>query len=174
MKNNLHFFDQIDQTLYTFNIISITITIVGLSYYMLNCYAIYYYLNQVSVRPIDATRVQEGLPTDVSLTAGDFENPEDLVALLREFGAPEEEENVNMALENNEHYVNIQNQIENENPLIRLHTAIENIITTINVEVNTMLENYYAADSADLLVSIQDLIMRFYTLIEAFIQSFFI
>jgi len=173
MKNNLQFLDQIDHTLDILNMISLTITIVGLSYYMLNCYAIYYYMNQVSVRPIDATRVQQSLPTDVSVNPSDFDNPEEYAELLGHLGV-QEEENVNMTLENNEHYVNIQNQIENENFLIRLHTAIENIITTINVEVNTMLENYYAAESADLLVSIQDLIMRFYTLIEAFIHSFFI
>jgi len=55
-------------------------------------------INANRVRPIDLTRVQQGLPTDVSVNPNEITDPE----LLRHLGV-REGENIHFALESNEH-----------------------------------------------------------------------
>jgi|ERR1700748_899278 uncharacterized protein (DUF58 family) len=57
-------------------------------------------------RPIDAGRVEEGLPTDVALTPEDFRNnPE----LLEMFEITDADNNLEFNLESNEHFEIVEN-----------------------------------------------------------------
>jgi hypothetical protein len=67
------------------------------------------YLNIINtIRPIDPTRVQQSLPTDVTVTPNDFENPADYAAYLEYL--VQDNDNVNLALESNEYsqYLDLQ------------------------------------------------------------------
>ena len=52
-------------------------------------------------RPIDYSRVYEGLPTDVTITQEDFTNHPELAEIL---GVPDTTTNVELLLESNEHF----------------------------------------------------------------------
>jgi hypothetical protein len=56
-------------------------------------------------RPIDITRVQEGLPTDVTITPEDFRNHPELAEIL-EVG--DTDVNLDLILESNEHFENVE------------------------------------------------------------------
>jgi uncharacterized protein YpuA (DUF1002 family) len=61
------------------------------------------------VRPTDLSRLEEGLPTDVSLTPEDFAaNPE----LAEIFGVTDTNTNLNLNLESDQHFEAVQTQNE--------------------------------------------------------------
>lgn len=71
-------------------------------------------INDTRVRQleIDTTRVDEGLPTDMTLTPEDFlANPE----LAEIFGVTDDNTNLDLMLESNEHFEEVQNQIATNN-----------------------------------------------------------
>ena len=91
-------------------ILCYTVVFLGLTYHVIITYRALY--NATMVSEIDTTRVNEGLPTDMSLTPEDFAaNPE----LAEIFGITDTNTNLDIALESNEHFEQVQNQIANNN-----------------------------------------------------------
>lgn len=91
-------------------ILCYTITFLGVTYNVIIRYRALNNATMVSER--DTTRVNEGLPTDMSLTPEDFAaNPE----LAEIFGITDTNTNLDIALESNEHFEQVQNQIANNN-----------------------------------------------------------
>ena len=120
-------------------VISMTITVIGISIGIINSYN--EFGNIIRLRQVDATRVLEGLPTDVTLTPEDFiANPE----LAEIFGVTGTDTNLEIALESNEHFEFIQNELAQ----------------------NELAQNEFAPIDFDNL-------MALYEVIEAFISSFF-
>jgi hypothetical protein len=97
--------------LYTLNqdnfmILICALTFLGLTYTVIHSYRTLN--NATMVSQIDTTRVNEGLPTDMSLTPEDFAaNPE----LAEIFGITDTNTNLDVTLESNEHFEQVQNQI---------------------------------------------------------------
>jgi len=121
-----------------------TITVIGISIGIINSYN--EFGNIIRLRQVDATRVLEGLPTDVTLTPEDFiANPE----LAEIFGVTGTDTNLEIALESNEHFEFIQNELA-QNELAQ----------------NELAQNEFAPIDFDNL-------MALYEVIEAFISSFF-
>jgi hypothetical protein len=85
--------------------ISIGISLLVLTVGLINGYR--NYSNTVGGdRQIDTTRVHEGLPTDMALTPEDFRaNPE----LAEIFGIADTDNNLDVILESNEHFEQVQN-----------------------------------------------------------------
>jgi hypothetical protein len=108
-------------------VLSITITFIGLTIGLINSYS--EFGNVTRVRPVDTTRVHEGLPTDVTLTPEDFlAHPE----LAEIFDVTDTNTNLNVALESNEHYEVIQNQfaaVDYDN-LMAIYDIIEAFFST--------------------------------------------
>jgi hypothetical protein len=91
-------------------ILCYTITFLGVTY---NVIIRYIALNNATmVSEIDTTRVNEGLPTDMSLTPEDFAADPELAEI---FGITDTNTNLDIALESNEHFEQVQNQIANNN-----------------------------------------------------------
>jgi len=84
--------------------LAIAITVICVTLSLINGYI--QYSNNVQ-RQIDSTRVQEGLPTDITLTPEDYMNNPELAEI---FGAPEAGNTLNLNLESNEHFEQQQNQ----------------------------------------------------------------
>jgi len=83
------------------------------------------------VRQVDTTRLHEGLPTDVTLTPEDFRAQPELAEI---FDVTDTNTNLDIALENNEHYEFIQNQfaaVDYDN-LMTLFEIIEAFFTSFN------------------------------------------
>jgi hypothetical protein len=74
--------------------------------------------NLVRERIIDSTRVEEGLPTDITLTPEDFRlNPQ----LAEIFEVTDTTRNLDIALESNEHF---QDVVVNQYPILDNLTAL--------------------------------------------------
>jgi hypothetical protein len=124
--------------------ISITITFIGVAIGLFNNYN--GFNNVTRVRQVDTTRVHEGLPTDVSLTPEDFINDPELAEI---FDVTDNNTNLDIALESNEHYEFIENQ---------------------NAEAEAAAEA--AAAAAAEAGFDYDNLSRLYDIIEAFLSSF--
>src|SRR6266567_7560983 len=87
-------------------VVVIAVTAVVITFILINTYG---YLNQFNIarpRPVDAGRIQEGLPTDVTLTPEDFErNPE----LAQIFEVEDVNQNLDLFLEGHEHFEHLEN-----------------------------------------------------------------
>lgn len=122
MLNNIPNFDlDIYVTIcYTLSVVGM----IGLTVCFIYSYRqITYVPNVTPVRQIDTTRVEEGLPTDISLSPEDFrDNPE----LAEIFGITDSNTNLDVALESNEHFEQVQNQ--------ELMQQIQNQLTTVNTD----------------------------------------
>jgi hypothetical protein len=160
--NNL-FFDNIDLISVGksyINIISITIAFVGLTYVGVNSYINYHYINAArqldAARQIEAARVQEGLPTEVTLTPEDFINNPELAEIFGE--APFDDENLGIILESNE-----QSEI-----LENINVDAINNIENLRMAAMNNLENLINAA----IHFVENLIMEYNFLIEGFIHYF--
>lgn len=78
-------------------------------------------INNPVVRPIDTTRVNEGLPTDISLSPEDFAADPELAEI---FGITDNNTTLDFTLESDEHFEQVQIDIEAQNR--------ENIINALN------------------------------------------
>ncbi len=82
-----------------------------------------------TVRQEDTTRVEEGLPTDVTLSPEDFAaNPE----LAEIFGITDTNVNLDIALESNEHFEAVQNQAASIDYFKIIYDTIEALVTFFN------------------------------------------
>jgi hypothetical protein len=121
--SNLHFENYV--------VLSITVTVIGIgiTFYLINSFS--EFGNVTRVRQVDTTRVHEGLPTDVALTPEDFiAHPE----LAEIFDVTDTNTTLNVALESNEHYDEIQDQlaaVDSDN-LMTLYQIIEAFLTSFN------------------------------------------
>jgi hypothetical protein len=87
-------------------ILAITISVLGLTFSIIRSYSQYIDITRLS--QMDPSRIQEGLPTNVTLTPEDFRaNPE----LAEIFEITDTNANLDVALESNQHFEAIQNQI---------------------------------------------------------------
>ena len=122
MLNNIPNFDlDIYVTIcYTLSVVGM----VGITVCFIYSYRLITYVPNVTpVRQTDTTRVEEGLPTDISLSPEDFrDNPE----LAEIFGITDPDTNLDVALESNEHFEQVQNQ--------ELMQEIQNQLTTVNTD----------------------------------------
>jgi hypothetical protein len=112
-----------------FVILSITITVIGITFCIIN--SLNEFDNVTRVRQVDTTRLHEGLPTDVTLTPEDFRAQPELAEI---FDVTDTNTNLDIALENNEHYEFIQNQfaaVDYDN-LMTLFEIIEAFFTSFN------------------------------------------
>jgi hypothetical protein len=106
--------------------LAIAITVIGLTLSLINSYI--QYSNNVQGQ-IDSTRVHEGLPTDISLTPEDFINHPELVEI---FGVQDQDNNLNLNLESNEHFEQQQNQppAVDYTDLDTIYDIVENFISS--------------------------------------------
>lgn len=108
-------------------ILSITITVIGGTFCIINSFHLF--SNVTRVRQVDTTRVQEGLPTDVTLTPEDFRAHPELAEI---FDVTDTNTNLNVALESNDHYEFIENQfaeVDYDN-LMTLYQIIEAFLSS--------------------------------------------
>jgi hypothetical protein len=110
-------------------ILSITISVIGVTFCLVNSFS--EFNNVTRVRQIDTTRVQEGLPTDITLTPEDFRAHPELAEI---FGVTDTDNNLDLILESNEHFEYIQNQytVIDYDSIITLYDVIEAFISTLN------------------------------------------
>jgi uncharacterized protein YpuA (DUF1002 family) len=103
--------------------LSIAISVIGITFCIINRYR---EIGNVGMeRPIDTTRVHEGLPTDVTLTPEDFRaNPE----LAEIFGVADTDNNLDILLESNEHFQQVENQLN----------AVENQLNAVENQLNAV------------------------------------
>jgi hypothetical protein len=105
-------------------VVLIAVTAVGITFILINSYG---YLNDFNIdrpRPVDTTRLQEGLPTDVTITPEDFmRNPE----LAQIFEGVDVNQNLDLFLEGQEHVDHLENQFAaiDYNTLMELYEIIE-------------------------------------------------
>jgi len=106
--------------------LGIAIAVIGVTLSIIKGYI--QYSNNVQGQ-IDSTRVQEGLPTEVILTAEDYDNNPDLAEL---FGALGEDNTLNLNLESNEHFEQQQNQppAVDYTDLDTIYDIVENFISS--------------------------------------------
>jgi hypothetical protein len=156
-----------DNYLHYLNILTVGITFVGLTYYVVYSYAVSNYNNLDMVRPIDASRVEGGLPTELAFTPEELrDNPE----LAEIFEITDVENGLALALESNAHNINIENQ----NPILAFHNTVrDEILMRINADVNFLDVFINADEYGDILMPISDILIRHYATIESFISSFF-
>jgi hypothetical protein len=115
--------------------------------------------NNTMVSQIDTTRVNEGLPTDITLTPEDFAADPELAEI---FGITDTNTNLDLNLESNEHFEEVQNQIATIN-----RDNIMNALNDLNNEDYFMsLFDEYTARFVDLmnydiLVIIYEIIIEF-------------
>src|SRR6267378_47173 len=95
---------------------------VGASYYTYVCYTETTLFNRV--RQVEATRAQEGLPSEVIITPEDLRLNPELVDIL---GITDLNNNVNVALETNAHLEYIQFQ----ETMIEHHNFMEDLVVYI-------------------------------------------
>jgi len=96
---------------------------VGASYYTYVCYTETTLFNRV--RQVEATRAQEGLPSEVIITPEDLRLNPELVDIL---GITDLNNNVNVALETNAHLDYIQFQ----ETVVSNHQFLEDVITMVS------------------------------------------
>jgi hypothetical protein len=110
-------------------ILSITISVIGVTFCLVNSFS--EFNNVTRVRQIDTTRVQEGLPTDITLTPEDFRAHPELTEI---FGVTDTDNNLDLILESNEHFEHIQNQytVIDYDSIMTLYDVIEAFISTLN------------------------------------------
>jgi|SRR5882757_5341887 len=86
-------------------ILSVAITVIGVTFSLITHYNNNYNLADLNVlvreRVVDSTRVHEGLPTDVTITPQDFINNPELAEI---FGITNTDNNLELVLESNQHY----------------------------------------------------------------------
>jgi len=87
-----------------------------------------YIINQVQERQIDTTRVNEGLPTDVTITQEDFRNNPELAEI---FGVSNTENDFNVNLESQAHLEMLENHSADlsYNDLMDILDALEIILS---------------------------------------------
>jgi len=87
-----------------------------------------YIINQVQERQIDTTRVNEGLPTDVTITQEDFRNNPELAEI---FGVSDTETDFNVNLESQQHLEMMENHSADlcYNDLMDILDALEIILS---------------------------------------------
>ena len=160
-------FGPFDNYLQNLNMLTVGITFVGLTYYVVYSYAVFNYNNLDMVRPIDASRVEEGLPTDLAFTAEDLrDNPE----LAEMFEITDVNNGLQLALESNAHNINIENQ----NPILAFHNTVrDEILMRINADVNSLDIFINADEYGNILMPISDILIRYYATIGSFLSSFF-
>jgi hypothetical protein len=156
------FSSQIDNYLYNLNLLSVGIAFVGVTYYMLISYAVSYHDNMV--RPIDASRVEEGLPTDMTLTAEDYINNPELAEI---FGEIDINNGLDLILESHEHVLNTAN------PIIAFNYRIIGFLMRINGDINYLINFSNEDQYGNILIPISEIMVRYYTTIGTFISSFF-
>jgi hypothetical protein len=112
-----------------FIVLSFTVAIIGITFCLINSFN--EFGNVTRVRQVDTTRVHEGLPTDVSLTPEDFRAHPELAEI---FDVTDTNTNLNIALESNEHYEFIQNQLAavDYDNLMTLFEIIEAFFSSFN------------------------------------------
>ena len=108
--------------------LSIAISVIGITFCIINSYR--EFDNVIMERQIDTTRVHEGLPTDISLTPEDFRTHPELAEI---FEGADTDNNLNIILESNEHFEQVQNQFAaiDYNNLMTLFEVIEAFISSI-------------------------------------------
>lgn len=155
MLSNLSNFniDNVATICFTLGMLGITICLI-LSYRQYN--------NTIMVSQIDTTRVDEGLPTDMTLTPEDFLADPELAEI---FGITDTNTNLDVTLESNEHFEQVQNQIATNND--------DNLTTSYELVNYDYLESLYE----DYLITFYnymtyDFIIKINEVIEAFITSF--
>jgi len=110
--------------------LAVTVTVIGITFTLFNSYG---YLNDYNIhrpRPVDTARAQEGLPTEVTLTPEDFmRNPE----LAQIFEGVDVNENLDLLLESNEHYEQVENQYAaiDHNNLMEFYDVVEAFISAL-------------------------------------------
>jgi len=139
---------------------------------------------------IDTTRVNEGLPTDMTLTPEDFAADPELAEI---FGISENNTMLDLSLESNEHFEEVQNQIEtfnrenimnalndlnNGDSLLNLYDDLSTIFFyMIHIDYIGLIFNnlFYLYDYYTIIVSYlicYDYIGTIYNIIVAFISIF--
>jgi len=125
MNNLIFVADQVSNNLLIISV-AITFTVMGMTFIM---FRYIHHMNDVIVeRQIDTSRVNAGLPTDVTLTPEDFRaNPE----LAEIFDVTDTENNLDIALESQEHLEMLETQYADisYNNLMALFDAIEAFIS---------------------------------------------
>ena len=86
-------------------LVSLTASIIGVTFCIYNNFR-----NDAILRQPDPSRLQEGLPTDITLTSADFENNPDLVKVFEGEGV-DPTQNVNVVLQGPEHFELLKNQL---------------------------------------------------------------
>jgi hypothetical protein len=131
-------------------ILSVAITVVGVGITLINNYNNNYNYNLAELdnvvreRVVDFTRVQEGLPTDLTLTPEDFINNPGLAEML---DVTNTDNNFDLVLESNEHFEAMQNLV----------VDYENFGTTVDV-IRDFSSSFLASPCLTLLDTILDFI----------------
>lgn len=120
MLNNTNFIDTYITVCYTITFFCITVCLFH-SYRIIINNTIVNQLDNTIVNQIDTTRVNEGLPTDMNISPEDFAADPELAEI---FGITENNTILNVTLESNERFEQVQNQIETLNR--------ENIMNALN------------------------------------------
>jgi hypothetical protein len=110
-----------------YSVVVITVTVIGITFILFNSYGYMHYFNINRPRPIDTTRVHEGLPVEVTLTPEDFmRNPE----LAQIFEGADVNQNLDLILESNEHFEEVENQFAavDYNTLMEFYDIVEAFI----------------------------------------------
>lgn len=115
----------INTNLNDYVMLTFSVTLIGITYCMINNYR----NNVLMVRQVDTTRVNEGLPTDLTLTPEDFTNNPELVEI---FEGVNPNQNLDIILESNEHFNEHLVQIENQFSIINY----DNLITLCDLIVD--------------------------------------
>jgi hypothetical protein len=142
-----------------------TISFIIIAILLISSYRQYQIDNATTVRPIDTTRVEEGLPTDMTLTPEDFLADPELAEI---FGITDPNTNLDINLESNEHFEEVQNQIEiatnfNDNFMTSLELYNEDYLEYLYDEYLITFFNY---------IINYDLFMLPYDIVVAFISYF--
>jgi len=134
-------------------ILSVAITVVGVGFTLITNYNNNYNYNLAELdnvvreRVIDPTRVNEGLPTDLTFIPEDFINNPGLAEML---GVTNTDTNFDLVLESNEHFEAMQNLV----------VDYENFGTTVHA-IRDFSSSFLASPFLTLLDTIIDFITSF-------------
>jgi len=134
-------------------ILSVAITVVGVGFTLITNYNNNYNYNLAELdnvvreRVIDPTRVNEGLPTDLTFIPEDFINNPGLAEML---GVTNTDTNFDLVLESNEHFEAMQNLV----------VDYENFGTTVDA-IRDFSSSFLASPFLTLLDTIIDFITSF-------------
>lgn len=104
--------------------ITVTVAVIGITYGIIS--SLRELDTVIMERPVDTTRIHEGLPTDLTLTPEDFSaNPE----LAEIFDISDTDNNLNIILESNEHFELVQDQIAAIDYLNNFIEVIQHFLT---------------------------------------------